>query len=197
MDDLSSKVDVDTYDLDSYQEILLWAQSQGVRVIGVNAPEAMLHLVLEVGLDALPNDLKDVLPELDLANPEHRQRFDRLVGHMTSSFAPVDPTAKERMYQCQVLWEEYMAESVNMYLRSPGAAEHLVCLTGLHHIIDRVGVPDRVQRRAKTRPFTVVPLSVDWTVHGTPVIDHPLDRQFSDWIWLTPPELEASPADWV
>jgi len=196
LEELKARTSAETYDVDNYLEILSWAKDNHVRVIGLNAPEMLLDVVLEVGVENLPPGILEELPQMDLGNKEHRRRFDTIMGEFTAA-GDVEPQVKEHMYQCQVLWEEYLAESVSLYLSSKGAAERLVCLTGLNHIIDRDGVPDRVMRRLRTNPFTVVPMSVGWTKNGTPLIDQPLEPKFSDWIWLTPSELEADDQEWI
>lgn len=55
----------------------------------------------------------------------------------------------------------------------------------------RDGIPDRVERRTGLKPFTVVPVSVEWTEDGLPDIDHPPGNSFADWVYFTQNEISA------
>lgn len=69
----------------------------------------------------------------------------------------------------------------------------MVLLAGSGHVQARDGIPDRMERRTGLKPFTVVPVSVDWTSDGLPDIDAPPDQSFADWVYFTQREIEAAP----
>ena len=62
-------------------------------------------------------------------------------------------------------------------------------LAGNGHVQARDGIPDRVERRTGLKPFTVVPVSVEWTEEGLPDIDHPPGHAFADWVYFTQNEI--------
>lgn len=48
-----------------------------------------------------------------------------------------------------------------------------------------------MQRRLRdVKPFTVVPLSVEWTQEGLPDIDYPPGQDFADWVYFTQKQLD-------
>ncbi|CAN0454909.1 unnamed protein product, partial [Ectocarpus sp. 12 AP-2014] len=57
------------------------------------------------------------------------------------------------------------------------------------HVQARDGIPDRVERRTGLKPFTIVPVSVEWTEDGLPDIDHPPGTAFADWVYFTQNEI--------
>lgn len=74
------------------------------------------------------------------------------------------------------------------YLKRAGG--RIVLLAGNGHVQARDGIPDRVERRTGLKPFTVVPVSVEWTEEGLPDIDHPPGNTFADWVYFTQNEIE-------
>ncbi|KAG5178974.1 hypothetical protein JKP88DRAFT_350109 [Tribonema minus] len=175
------------YDFNNYTKIFRFARLNGVRLVGLNAPIQLVSMVSKQGLDGLPRELRPLLPDMDLHNERHRQRFDSAIAAV-AAVHPVSGDALARMYQAQTLWDEYMSESAANYLSSRGG--RMVLLAGSRHIESRDGIPDRVHRRlGGAEPFTVVPLSVDWTQDGLPDIDHPPGPSFADWVYFTQKEL--------
>lgn len=60
----------------------------------------------------MPKDIQAVMPEMDLSQERHRERFEesmRMFPHGTA----LDEAAMDRMYQAQTLWDEYMAETAS------------------------------------------------------------------------------------
>ena len=119
---------------------------------------------------------------------------------------------RDRLYECVVLWEEYMAESAVTALAAEprqwaGAgprhavqprAGRLVVLAGSSHVAGRLGLPDRIAKRlAKANPggpgsssssagvFTVVPQSVAWRGPQRPQLDALPSTEDADWVWYT------------
>ncbi|CAM9480719.1 unnamed protein product [Heterosigma akashiwo] len=59
----------------AYSKIFRYAQLNGIRLVGLNAPGALVSLVGKSGIDGLPPQLKELLPEMDLNNKQHKDRF--------------------------------------------------------------------------------------------------------------------------
>ena len=88
------------------------------------------------------------------------------------------------MYESQTLWDEYMAESCANFLEKNGDCKTLIVMAGVGHVKGRVGLPDRIQKRlpaGSTRPFVIVPESVDWDEQGLPVVTKLSSTDDCDW----------------
>ncbi|CAN0444377.1 unnamed protein product, partial [Discosporangium mesarthrocarpum] len=173
------------FDFNQYAKIFRFAQENGIKLVGLNAPNPLTYLVSKVGLDGLPRELRQLLPEMDLGQTAHRHRFKEAMEAFPHG--ETDDATFQRMYESQTLWDEYMADTASRFLKKNGG--RMVMLAGSKHIESRDGIPDRVQRRLGLRPFTVVPLSVSWTREGLPDIDQPPGNSFADWVYYTQKEI--------
>mmetsp|Transcript_20440 Transcript_20440/g.32085 ORF Transcript_20440/g.32085 Transcript_20440/m.32085 type:complete len:378 (-) Transcript_20440:571-1704(-) len=180
----------------AYSKIFRYAQLNGIRLVGLNAPGALVSLVGKSGIDGLPPQLKELLPEMDLNNKQHKDRFMNKMQSLAALHGggrTMSEGRLARMYEAQTLWDEYMAESVDRYLRGPGASGRLVVLAGVNHVEARDGIPDRVTRRAgggAAPAFTVVPQDVDWGADGLPAVAAPPGPAFGDWVYYTEKQIE-------
>lgn len=176
------------FDFNQYAKIFRYAREQGIRLVGLNAPQSLLKLINRVGMEGLPKRIKEVLPEMDLGQEAHRRRFEDTINGFQHGEG-IDSAAMGRMYEAQTLWDEYMAETTSQYIKKAGG--RIVLLAGNGHVQARDGIPDRVERRTGLKPFTVVPVSVGWTPEGLPDIEHPPGVSFADWVYFT--QLEIGP----
>lgn len=169
------------YDLNHYAKIFSFAAKNKIRLVGLNLPYPVAKLVSEVGMNKIPAKLRDLLPEIDLNVESHKQRFIANIGG-GSHFAQ-DPSQLERLYETQTLWDEYMSESAALYLEKFPAST-LVIIAGLGHVQGRVAIPDRLSKRIRSRPFVIIPQSVQWNrMNGLPIVSEPLPPTEGDWIW--------------
>lgn len=186
------------FDLNYYAKLFNFAAKNQVRLVGLNLPVQVAKLVTEVGIAALPAELKEVLPPVDLQVEKHRQMFFenlQLLGYTSTDFSASTGLKStglegaglfERMYEAQTLWEEYMSESASMFLKS-NPETTLVVLAGKGHVKGRVSIPDRIAKRTNSDPFVIVPEAVEWSeVSGLPKLSAPtLTAEDADWIWYT------------
>ncbi|GAB0495447.1 hypothetical protein MMPV_006748 [Pyropia vietnamensis] len=190
-----------------YTPLLSYCRAHRVRVVGLNAPGKLVAAVARGGLDSLPASVVPYLPEMDLGNQAHFARFAAKMAAMGGAAHHTggdggdgrgpprfDPTVLRHYYEAETLWDEYMAESAAAVLEADPACR-LVVLAGTAHVENRDGLPERVERRAGGRAFTVIPTSVRWTVTaGTSVPDiaAPMGRggAIADWIWYSPREID-------
>lgn len=190
-----------------YTPLLSYCRAHRVRVVGLNAPGKLVAAVARGGLDSLPASVVPYLPEMDLGNRAHFTRFAAKMAAMGGAAHHTgggggggggpprfDPTVLRHYYEAETLWDEYMAESAAAVLDADPACR-LVVLAGTAHVENRDGLPERVERRAGGRAFTVLPTSVRWTVAaGTSVPDiaAPLGGGggVADWIWYSPREID-------
>jgi uncharacterized iron-regulated protein len=134
-----------------YKDILRYVRDQKIPLIALNAPDELVHTVMEKGTEGLSDDLKKELPEMDRTDPYHRGSVEAVFGghaHGKENF--------ERFYQTMLIWDETMAQSVANYLSSPqGKTKKMLVLTGGFHVAYGFGVPKRVFRRIH-EPYVVV-----------------------------------------
>ncbi|KAK4533290.1 hypothetical protein CCYA_CCYA16G4172 [Cyanidiococcus yangmingshanensis] len=187
------------YSAQLWQDILEYARANQVQLVGLNTPFELVQLVAHYGLDKLPAVLHEVLPrDMDVhGNAVHRERFMRKMrelGVEAHGAAILDESALQRMYESQVLWDEYMSESAALWLqRNPNG--YLCVFAGNGHVEGRVGLPDRLTRRSGRPTFTVVPYTVPFQQDGWPDIPHPGNRDAGDWLWYLPSTLGSETPD--
>ena len=178
------------YDLNMYAKIFNFASINGVRLVGLNVPYPVVQLTAQVGYDDLPVKLRKLLPALDLNNRRHREQFITAIGadrdDATAHVSPNMDKAKglERMYQAQVLWDEYMSETASNYIQE-NKDKYLIVIAGLGHVLGRVGIPDRIEKRSNLQSFVIVPQQVQWSTEGLPLVTKPLTNKDCDWAWYT------------
>ena len=176
--------------------IFQYCRENDIRLVGLNLPYQVVHLVSQMGLENVPKALRDLLPEMDLTNQSHLARFTANMGISTHSSGPgnhgfsIQSEAFQRYYQAATLWDEYMAESASQWLHeNEEDAGRMVVLAGSAHVAGRDGIPDRITRRTGCSCFTIVPQGVQWVDHN-PVVNAPPRRDLADWIWYTQREVD-------
>lgn len=171
------------YDLNYYAKIFQYCAIHNIRIIGLNLPYPVAQLTAKVGLKNLPQELSQLLPEVDLTNKKHRDQFYKAMVNTKHSISN-DETI-ENMYETQTLWDEYMSDSASHYLLS-NPSNLLLCIAGIGHVLGRVGIPDRIKRRTNLDSFVIVPTEVEWTDEGLPVnLDRPGTIEDFDWNFYT------------
>jgi uncharacterized iron-regulated protein len=178
------------YDLNMYAKIFQFACVNSIRIIGLNVPYEIAHMTSQLGYANLPNRLKEVLPDVDLNVQKHKDQFYALIGGHGEGQRNI--AALERMYETQTLWDEYMAESAANYIKQQTQNnKYLVVIAGVGHVLGRVGIPDRIQKRTQKKSFVIVPQQVSWDSAGLPDVDLPLTSDDCDWCWYTELPLQA------
>ena len=139
------------FDFSMYRPILEYARNRGIEVVALNAPKELVYAVAKDGVDALSPELASNLPELDLANEEHRALFDAefdLGEHEVGD-------AIDQYYEAQVVWDETMGSRVAETLERAGGPAKMVVFAGRVHVKRGLGVPDRAAKRGAA-PYAVV-----------------------------------------
>jgi uncharacterized iron-regulated protein len=139
------------FDFSMYRPILEYARSNGIEVIALNAPRELAYAVAKDGIDGLSLEQAAMLPELDLANEQHRALFDE-------EFDVGDHAAQaeiDQYYQAQVVWDETMASRVAEVLGRVDGPSKMIVLAGRVHVKRGLGIPDRASKRGAA-PYAVV-----------------------------------------
>ena len=103
------------------------------------------------GVDSLSQEQASALPELDLANEQHRALFDAEFDDGDHAVGD----AVDRYYQAQVLWDETMGSRVAETLGRDGGPAKMIVFAGRVHVKRGLGIPDRAAKRGAA-PYAVV-----------------------------------------
>ena len=177
------------YDFNQYSKIFAYARRHGIRLVGLNVPFGLVNAVANVGLEGLPPQMAEYVPDIDLGQKRHFERFEREMRKLSGETQLAAPTLW-RYYESTLVWDEYMAESIAGFVGKNDG--RLVVLAGTQHVA-RDSVPDRVTRRTGGATFTTMPLPVPWSTNGMPAIAQPRGRETSDWLLYTQREISHEP----
>lgn len=160
-----------------YRPILELAREKKAPLIALNAPEAHVKRVREAGVDGLTPEDREMLPELDFGNARH----EAFVRNAIEKHHSMSEDRIRRAYAVQVLWDETMAETTVKAMKNGGGTRRpVMVIAGTGHVINRLGIPSRVERRvpdAKTRVVLALPRQA---VKGA------IAKVEGDWLWVAP-----------
>ena len=139
------------FDFSMYRPILEYARNRGIEVVALNAPRELAYAVAKDGLDSLPPEQAEALPELDLANERHRALFDSEFD--AGEHAVGDGV--DRYYEAQVVWDETMGSRVASTLQRADGPAKMIVFAGRVHVKLGLGIPDRAAKRG-AQPYVVV-----------------------------------------
>ncbi len=139
------------FDFSMYRPILEYARNRGIEVVALNAPREVAYAVAKDGLDALSAEQASALPDLDLANEQHRALFDAEFDEGEHAVGD----AVEQYYEAQVVWDETMGSRVAETLGRADGPAKMIVLAGRVHVERGLGVPDRAAKRGAV-PYAVV-----------------------------------------
>jgi len=138
------------YDFRLYRPILEFARDNTIALVALNAPAGLVSQVSKNGFDGLSQAWKSQLPAIQIPpDASYKRRLQQVFALHPHSEKQVDS-----FLQVQLLWDEYMAESVASHLQEhPG--RQLVVLAGSGHVATDSGIPQRAQHRI-SHEFTVL-----------------------------------------
>jgi uncharacterized iron-regulated protein len=140
------------HDFALYRPLLRFSRRRGIALIALNAPPALTRSVAKRGLAGLAPESRELLPELDLDIPEHRELFERsMAGH------PGAEGRLDRLYAAQVVWDETMADVAARWIEQRRPARQMIIVAGMAHC-QRTAIPDRIERRTGGQALSVQPL---------------------------------------
>lgn len=140
------------FDYRLYRPILRYAREQKIPLVALNLEREITDQVGKSGMESLSEEQRRRLPqEIQRDHPDYRQRmqeiFDLHPHTQSGDF--------ERFLDVQLLWDEGMAERAAQWLRdNPGG--HMVILSGVGHVVGRLGIPDRLARRVPVTDAVVL-----------------------------------------
>lgn len=148
------------FDFRLYRDILVYARTQGIPLVALNAPTEMVEAVSRNGIAGLSAEYRALLPArvapADQAYEDRLRTAFRLHGKLPEE-------RFERFMEVQSVWDEYMARRAADYL-AQNPARTLVVLVGSAHVLHDAAIPGRLrqyrpvdQAVVVTRPFDPLP----------------------------------------
>jgi uncharacterized iron-regulated protein len=170
-------------DYELYKDILDEAKNRHLKILGLNVPRDLVRSVAENGMQGLSPEDRKLLPEMDVANRQHRAYIASIFrGHEKGSAKDF-----ENFYEAQCLWDEGMAQSLSEFLDSPQAeGKTLLVFAGTGHVVFGFGIPNRLYRRTSIPYQTIVlkawseKMNGDLTFTGAP-------SPLANFLWITKP----------
>ncbi len=164
------------FDFSMYRPILEYARNRGIEVVALNTPREVVYAVAKDGLDSLSVEQASGLPELDLANEQHRALFD-------SEFDAGEHAAGDgvdQYYEAQVVWDETMGSRVAETLSRLDGPAKMIVFAGRVHVKRGLGIPDRAAKRGAT-PYAVVLPVTDKELKAE--LKRPPGERSADFFW--------------
>lgn len=165
------------FDYRLYRPILAYARKHGIPLVALNATQALVDRVGEVGYAGLNEAERGATPaEIVRPDDKYRERLRSIFEEHRAIMG--EEQDFERFVDVQLLWEESMAERAVEYLRRY-PDRRLVVLAGNGHIAWRSGIPERILRRISVPAATVVSQGI----HG----GYEVAPEVSDYVTLPRP----------
>ena len=143
-----------SFDYTFYAPLWRFCRAHGIRVVALNADQAISRKTGREGLAALTGDERSqVAAEIDLGNAAHRER---IVAMFTGGAHKVPDDRLQKLYEAMTLWDETMAESAADALAAAGPGARMLVVAGTGHIESGTGIPDRLARRVPGLRRTIV-----------------------------------------
>jgi uncharacterized iron-regulated protein len=141
------------YDFRLYRAIFHYAKQQKIPLLALNTPQEITQRISEVGIKGLTSTERAQLPkQLDSGNQRYRDKLKKVYSRHGGKSRS---NKFERFYQAQIAWDETMADQAAKFL-TKHPDYHMVILAGSGHMIERHGIPSRLQQRIKTKPAVIL-----------------------------------------
>jgi uncharacterized iron-regulated protein len=164
------------FDFSMYRPILEYARNRGLEVVALNTPRELAYAVAKDGLDSLSEEQASQLPELDLADEQHRALFD-------SEFDEGEHAAGDTVdqyYEAQVVWDETMGGRVADTLGRRDGPAKMIVFAGRVHVERGLGIPDRGAKRGAAPYVVVMPVTKD---ELRAELKRPPEERSADFFW--------------
>ncbi len=144
------------YDFRLYRPIFTFARQHRIPLIALNIPRELTKRVSKVGIEGLHKTERSQLPKvLDKSNPAYVTRIKKVFGMHSHGGAKKNGGEFNRFLEAQIAWDEGMAFNATKYLKS-NPEKHMVILAGSGHLINREGIPSRLDRQAGIKSIVIL-----------------------------------------
>ncbi len=140
------------YDFRLYRPIFTYAKQEKIPLIALNTPREITKRITKVGIKGLNKIERAQLPTtLDLSNIAYRKRLEKVYSH----HAKTSSKKFDRFLEAQIAWDESMASQTAKFMQlHPNY--HVVVLAGGGHLMNRHGIPSRLERRIQHKTAVVL-----------------------------------------
>jgi len=140
------------YDFRLYRPIFSYAKANRIPLVALNIPKELTHKITKVGIKGLSKKERQQLPPLiDRSNKNYTKRITAVFGkHSHTSSKGI-----AKFLDAQLAWDEGMAFAAAKYLKL-NPAKRMVIIAGGGHVINRSGIPDRLDRQIKSHSAVVL-----------------------------------------
>lgn len=142
------------YDFAMYAPMLRYARAAGLRIVGLNAPRAVISKVYRGGLASLSPADRALLPA-SVAQTSDPDYLKYITDAINESHGNPPPDKLANMLEAQAAWNETMGESVSDALAA--GSECVLVVAGSGHMVFRGGVPESAARRRAVSQAVVLP----------------------------------------
>lgn len=140
------------FDFTLYKPILEFAKEHKLPVIALNISPDVIGKVSDSGIAALDAVTLNMLPgSIDFSIVNYRD----ILMDIYKEHPHTESSNFDRFYEVQLIWDEFMADSIDNFLVNNPDTQ-LVVITGNGHLVYDYGIPSRVYRRNKKDYVTIV-----------------------------------------
>ena len=139
------------YDFRLYRPIFDYAKQNKIPLIALNIPQELTKRISKVGIDGLtPEERKHLPAFIDKSNTQYTARLRKIFG-MHARGKTLNEKGFNKFVDAQLAWDEGMAFTAAKYLKKH-PKKRMVVLAGSGHIINRAGIPSRLDRQLQLTP---------------------------------------------
>jgi len=136
------------YDFRLYRPIFDYAKQNKIPLIALNITQELTKQISRIGIDGLTSEERKQLPTvIDRSNSEYTARLRKVFG-MHAHGKKFNEKGFSKFVDAQLAWDEGMAFAASNYLNKY-PKKRMVILAGSGHLINREGIPSRLDRQLK------------------------------------------------
>lgn len=178
-----------------YKKIFDLAKEYKIPVYALNAPRSIIHKIRMQGWKALSDEEKQIVPNPDLANKDHRALMKAIFGdaEMPKAMKAHGGGAMmfEALYRSQSAWDEVMA--ANALRAADNEGKRVIVFAGSGHLLYNLGINRRAYEKKPFPSKTVICVEIP---EGKTEVA--VSRSLGDYIWGLKEEVRpAFPSDGI
>jgi len=140
------------YDFRLYRPIFNYAKANNIPLVALNIPKELTRKITKVGIKALSKKERQQLPPLiDRSNKNYIKR----ISGVFSKHSHTSSKGIAKFLDAQLAWDEGMAFAAAKYLKK-NSKKRMVIIAGSGHVINRSGIPNRLDRQIGSRSAVVL-----------------------------------------
>lgn len=132
-------------DYDLYKPIIDFARTNRILLVALNIESELIKKISKYGISDLEaSDLNKLPKHIDFTNENYKSFLFKIY----KDHPDTNDNSFIRFYSIQLVWDEFMAESIDSFLRQNNKYQ-MVVLAGNGHLVYGYGIPSRAYRRNK------------------------------------------------